>query len=347
MKKRTLLLIATILALLVAIGATAAFAQVTDESQADTPAEAPEAQESQEAEEAAPAFPKGWHGSAGFAGPAVELTPDDELLAQALGIDLETVQAAQEAVNRAIMEQALADAVETGMLSQEQADAILENGFSGRGGFFGHGGFGGRGGFEDHGPFKGAGSDIDYDALLATELNIDLDTLQAAREEVHAARLAEMLDTGLITQEQIDLQEARKALESTIDHEALMAEALGIDLAELEAAKEDRQAMAALIEELGLTMTEIQEAMQVAYEAAVAQAVEGGVLTDAQAELILSSGLGFGVRGFGGPGGCNGHGGMHGPGGTGSMRGPGGFHGFGGFGRPNVGGATGVNAGSI
>ncbi|HCB49984.1 MAG TPA: hypothetical protein DEP47_10770 [Chloroflexi bacterium] len=99
-----------------------------------------------------------------------------------------------------------------------------------------------------------------------------------------------------------------------------MAEALGISPADLQAAREEGTSLSALLEELGLTYAELAQAKQDAYEAAVQQAVDDNVLTQEQADQILSSG-GIGGRGFSGPGGFGRHGGPGGFGGNGGFRG--------------------------
>ena len=94
---------------------------------------------------------------------ALGLTPDElfgelhggkslDEVAEAQGVEMETVQEALSAAREAAMRDAIAQAVEDGNMSQEQADWLLEgldNGFMPHGRGFGHGrGMrGGRGGF--------------------------------------------------------------------------------------------------------------------------------------------------------------------------------------------------------
>jgi polyhydroxyalkanoate synthesis regulator phasin len=293
-KKRALLLVGAVVALVLVLGVTAVFAQATDssESSALLPLAHPP-------------------GRGGF---AEGVRPGHELLAEALGISVEELQAAQEEVQVAIIEQA----VEDGLITEEQAQQFREGNFAFRGPKFG---FAGRGGFH------GFGQDIDREALLADALGISVTALQAAQEEARAAGLAEMVDNGYLTQEQADMIVARQALKEYIDREALLAEALDISVADLQSALEDGTSLPALIEELGLTFAEVAEAQQAAHEAAVQEAVEDGVISQAQADQILSDS--FGGRGFGGFGG-----------GRGGFGGPGGSHGFGG-GRGGFGGSHG------
>lgn len=297
--KRFLALIGTILALIIAFGATIAFAQEPDT-------------DPDSGDEDAPSFPfPGKFGRGGFLGLPEDLTPKDELLADALGISVDDLAEAQTEAHAAAIEQA----VEAGLLTQEQADQILEGNFGFRGfGLFGHHGFGHHG----FGPL--GDNEIDFDALLADALGISVEDLQAAREEAHAAAIAEMVEGGYLTQEQADLMAARQALKEYIDPDALMAEALGISPADLQAAREEGTSLPALLEELGLTYAEFAQAKQGAYESAVQQAVDDNVLTQEQADQILSGG-GFGGPGFRGPGGFGRHGGPGGFGGNGGFRG--------------------------
>jgi hypothetical protein len=275
-KNKTLIIVGAILILLLALGATVAFAQATNDS---TP------------ESAAAALPPLAH--PGDGGLPEGLTSRDELLANALGITVEELQAAQVEARNAAIDQALED----GLITEAQAEWLRERDF----GFRDHHGFGFPG-FDNKGE--------DHDVFLADALGISVGKLQAARAEAEAAALAEMVDAGYLTQEQADLMAARQALKGAIDKEALMAEALGINVDELQAAREEGTSMAELIDSLGLTASEVATAHQAAYEAAVQQAVEDGVLTQAQADQILSSDLGgrefggfFGGHGFhGGPG---------------------------------------------
>ncbi len=221
----------------------------------------------------------------------------DTLLAEALGISVEELQEAQAAATEA----ALAEAVEAGLLTQEQADWLAEGaGF----GFLGRMGFGHRG--------LAAGSD--YQALLAEALGISVDELQAAQQAAHAAGLEQAVEDGLITAEQAEMSQARQALMDYIDKEALMAGALGISVEELQEYKAERLRMSELIDELGLDADEVTAALEAAHQAAVDQAVADGVITQEQADQLGTSGrFGFGGRGPGG----------HGPRGRGFSGGPG------------------------
>lgn len=229
------------LALVIAIGGIAVFAQeeepetVTPEAEADS--------------EVLP-WSRGFHAEVkSFRG------QDEELLAEALGISVDDLAAAQDEARLAAIDQALAE----GSITAEQAEQLRE----------------GSGPFGRRGPHMGASSE-----LLAEALGISVEELQAAQAEVHAARLAELVEAGVLTQEEADLMAAREAVQSYVDQEALSA------------------------------------ALQNAYAEAVAAALADGAITEAQANQLLEEmpTFSFGFRGFfgGAPGRHHGFHGMPG-----------------------------------
>jgi hypothetical protein len=174
-------------------------------------------------------------------GPFVDVD-EQALLAEALGITVEELQAAHEEVRVAAIEQALAE----GLISEEEAEALIEDGFGPR-------------------VRWGVNSLIDKDEALAEALGISVEELQAAQSEVYAARLEALVEDGVLTQEQADLAAARRAVREYIDAETLQA------------------------------------TVQDAYEAAVEQALEDGAISEEQAEQLQDwpayggpLGLGFG-----------------------------------------------------
>jgi hypothetical protein len=72
------------------------------------------------------------------------------------------------------------------------------------------------------------------------------------------------------------------------DMHAAIADALGMSLDEFEAAIAAGETPATLALELGIDMNVIQEAMDAAHEAALEQAVADGLITQEQADWILS-----------------------------------------------------------
>ncbi len=206
---------------------------------------------------------------------------------------------------------------------------------------------------------RGDRIDTDHAQFLADALGITVEELQAAQSEAAAAGLQQAVDEGLITQAQADQIQARgmdrgfrfgPMLGDTIDPEALLADALGISVEDLEAAQSTARdtALAQAVEEGKITQEQadrmqahtalqpyLSERMQSAFEEAVQQAVEDDAITQEQADALLAEQAdGFGpgkhMSGFGGerpgmPGRRGDHGGMpgHGMPGRGGM--PGGF----------------------
>jgi hypothetical protein len=224
------------------------------------------------------------HGGRG--GPMGNHGENDTYLAEALGITVDELQSAKTAAWEAAVDQAL----DQGMITQAQADRLK----SAAGGFHGHGlgllGF-----------LAGDEDAFDFDALLAEQLNISVDELTDARDHAFEMRIQAGLDSGQLTQEQAELMRARHALEGSIDHESLVGGALGISVEELQTARQDGKSLSDLITRQGLSTDEFQTKIQAAYEEAVQQAVEDGVITADQAALLLQNADNFGKFG-GGPG---------------------------------------------
>ncbi len=139
----------------------------------------------------------------------------------------------------------------------------------------------------------------DNDEALAEALGISVEELQAARQEAAAQRIEEAVAEGLITREDANTLLAMQALKSTIDKEAILADILDMSVEELQAAREDGSLRDILS---NIAPADLQESMQAAVEAAIAQAVEDNVITQEQADLVLAQmedGLGLFGRGHG------------------------------------------------
>ena len=151
------------------------------------------------------------------------------------------------------------------------------------------------------------------DEYLAAALGISVAELQAAQDSAYAAYLADAVTAGQITQAQADEMLAMRRLSTYLDHEALVAEALGMSVDELQAALAGGQSLSDLMTAKGLTVETLQANLQTAYEAALARAVADGVITQTQADELLSNGMHFGFFGHGEFGrGGHGHGGRGG-----------------------------------
>ena len=162
-------------------------------------------------------------------------------------------------------------------------------------------GFGHWGGFGR----SGDGSWLEY---VAEALGITVDELEDAQERAYQAAVADAVTAGQLTQEQADAILARRALKSYIDRQAILASALGMTADELEAALTAGQSITDLMVEQGIDTATLQANAQAAYETAVQQAVTDGVITQAQADEILS-GSEFELFGRGGGRGGRGRGG--------------------------------------
>jgi len=159
------------------------------------------------------------------------------------------------------------------------------------------GGFGGMHGF-GHGGRLGFRTGFEHDAFVAAELGVTVEELQDARHAAHEAALEQAVAEGVITTEQADLILARQALRRYIDPQELLSNALGIDAADIEAAREAGEPLHELFGEL--EPGEIKETLQSAYEEAVQLAIDDGVITESQAEQLQENGFRGGYPGKGG-----------------------------------------------
>jgi len=200
---------------------------------------------------------------------------DAEFLAKALGISVEELQTAHEKAQKAAIQQAL----EEGLITQAQADRLSGRGFP---------------------PGRGLGallvgpdSGIDMDALLAEALGITAAELQEAREQAFSDSLAQGVADGRISEEQAELMKAHHALRDYIKPDELMAQALGITKDQLQSYHEQGLSFDEIIAELGLTEEQVSDAHQAALEAVIGQAAEEGIITQAQADLVLNNPMGM------------------------------------------------------
>lgn len=201
-----------------------------------------------------------------------------QLLADALGISVDELQSAYETAREA----AIAEAVEQGLITQEQADEMLVWDGVGRHGF----GLLGRLG---RGPKGVLGATIDEEALLADALGISVADLHAAREAANEAAVVQAVEEGILTQEQADEMLARRALRDYLERDVLLAKALGMSVEELRAAYADGQSLSDLMAERGLDAAAVREGLQQAYADALAQAVSDGVITQEQADAMQAA----------------------------------------------------------
>lgn len=198
-------------------------------------------------------------------------------------------------------------------------------------------------GFGRHGFGRSGGADSE---ALAEALGITVDELDAAKQAAREVAIAQAVADGLLTQEQADQLLANefggRGWHFGTDQDAYLAEALGISEEELAAARDQVYAaqLTALVEagmvsqeqaDMALAQRAVQDyvdtdaleaTVRSAYEDAVAQALADGVITQEQADQLLTelSEQSFNFHGFG-FGGGHGHGRGHGGPGFGGPRG--------------------------
>jgi hypothetical protein len=124
----------------------------------------------------------------------------NQQLATALGIDVAKLTAAQTTAT----DQALAQAVTKGLITQSQADQMKANGYNGR----------------DFEQFSANG--IDYKGLLASALGITTDQLNAGYIKAYNTAVDAEVTSGNLTQTQADLMKARYALDNNSKFQAAL-----------------------------------------------------------------------------------------------------------------------------
>lgn len=205
-----------------------------------------------------------------------------QFLAEELGISLEDLEDATEAAFEATIEAA----VESGDLTREEADEILQRHEERAAGERGPRPIRPRG--------RHGGAEI-FAGFLAQELGISTEDLRAATEAAHEAAVEALLDGGYLSQEQVDRMEAARAFRSTVERGEIIARALGLDVEELADAREAGQTLRELLDEMGIAPETFRESVEAAVENAIDEAVDAGVITSDQAELLLETpGPGFG-----------------------------------------------------
>lgn len=143
--------------------------------------------------------------------------------------------------------------------------------------------------------------------LLADALGISVEQLEGAVNTVRENAVAAAVAEGRITPEQADEMAARHAVRGYMDRDEVLASVLGLTADQLADARESGTSLRDLIAESGMDRAALHEAMMAAHEAAVAQAVADGVITQEQADdLEFGEGNGFGGHGHGRHGGNRG-----------------------------------------
>jgi len=148
-----------------------------------------------------------------------------------------------------------------------------------------------------HGRFGGMFGGGDRGERLAEALGISLEELQQAQMRALEASLEDAVASGHLTEEEAALKLAEAKLRNAIDERALVAEALGIGIDELEAAQEGGKSFRDLLDEMGIDRETFQANLEAAREKAIAQAVADGVITQEQADALAEMRLGGEKRG--------------------------------------------------
>lgn len=130
-------------------------------------------------------------------------------------------------------------------------------------------------------------SDLDRDQFLADALDITVEELHEARTEARTAGIQQAVEDEIISQEEADLLIGAIKLRSIINKDELLAAVLGVDGAELEAARVDGRLMRELLEESELDPADVRDGLRTAFEAAVDEAVRSGEITEEQAKQII------------------------------------------------------------
>lgn len=140
---------------------------------------------------------------------------------------------------------------------------------------------------------------------IAAAQGVTMEDLQAAMQAFWETAVNDALTAGTITQEQADMLlergmpfakggahgEMRGLMETIFDRDAMhatIAEALGMTVEELEAAHADGQRLPEIAAAQGVTMEEVQTAVEAARTAAIEAAVANGSITQEQADQLLS-----------------------------------------------------------
>ena len=143
---------------------------------------------------------------------------------------------------------------------------------------------------------------LDKDVFIADSLGISLAEWEAAEDASYDARIAEKIEDGRLTADEAADKQAIHDFKASIDEDSVLAQALGISVAELDEARANNVTYSDLLDELGLTDDEVDAAEQAITAQLVEDAVADGSLTAEQAEQVLNGRDGHG------------HGGKHGRG---------------------------------
>ena len=138
---------------------------------------------------------------------------------------------------------------------------------------------------------------VDKEALLADALGVTEAQLDAAQEASFDAKLAERIEEGRLTAEEAADKEAIHDFKQSIDKDEVLAEALGISVAELDAYRASNTDWNDVLDDLGLTSEDVRDEQQAIKQDLIDDAVDNGTLTEEQAEQAANGRGGRGGNG--------------------------------------------------
>lgn len=124
---------------------------------------------------------------------------------------------------------------------------------------------------------------------LADELEISVEELRDARQRSWISAIEQIQAEGLISDDRAELMLARVAMSSYIQPDEVLAGILGLTVDELADARAQGKTIRELAVERGLNWPTIRDKIHSVREETIQQAVEEGVISAEQAELLLNS----------------------------------------------------------
>ncbi len=124
---------------------------------------------------------------------------------------------------------------------------------------------------------------------LADELEISVEELRVARQASWIVAIEQIRAEGLISNDRAELMLARITLAGYIQPDEVVAAILGITVEELAEARAEGKTIREVAAEQNLDWLTIRDNIHAAREETIQQALEDGIITAEQAELLLSS----------------------------------------------------------
>ncbi len=128
--------------------------------------------------------------------------------------------------------------------------------------------------------------EITRETFLAQALGISEEQLHAAQREASLAWIDYLVSEGRLDETKADLWRARVLVRPYLDPQALVAQALGLSVEEVQQACAEGKTLADLLEQQGMDRRTFVQALQQAADEALQQAVADGVITEEQADAL-------------------------------------------------------------